>query len=118
MLCLALHEHEKLLARLAKTPELRRTTSDKVIVNLILATDRPKIKDGKAIKDPETGYPVKDTEFHRIVVFGNSGKAVSDHKQKGDQLAIQGRIHYSKWQDKEGNDRYSIEIIAENVEFI
>ena len=106
-----------LVGRLAKDP-VARDRSDTRITELILVTERPVIRGGKVQKDPETGYPVKDAEFHKVTVFNGLGLPLRQHKAKGDQLAVTGRIHYSRWQDAEGNDRYGCEIIAENVEFI
>ncbi len=106
-----------LVGRLAKDP-VARDRSDTRITELILVTERPVIRDGKVQKDPETGYPVKDAEFHKITVFNGLGLPLRQHKAKGDQLAVTGRIHYSRWQDAEGNDRYGCEIIAENVDFL
>lgn len=106
-----------LVGRLAKDP-VARDRSDTRITELILVTERPVIRDGKVQKAPETGYPVKDAEFHKITVFNSLGLPLRQHKAKGDQLAVTGRIHYSRWQDAEGNDRYGCEIIAENVEFL
>lgn len=106
-----------LVGRLAKDP-VARDRSDTRITELILVTERPVIRDGKVQKDPGTGYPVKDAEFHKITVFNGLGLPLRQHKAKGDQLAVTGRIHYSRWQDAEGNDRYGCEIIAENVEFL
>ena len=106
-----------LVGRLAKDP-VARDRSDTRITELILVTERPVIRDGKVQKDPETGYPVKDAEFHKITVFNGLGLPLRQHKAKGDQLAVTGRIHYSRWQDAEGNDRYGCEIIAEKVDFL
>lgn len=106
-----------LVGRLAKDP-IARDGRDTRITELTLVTDRPRIRDGKVEKDPETGYPLKDAEFHKVTVFGGLGLPVREHKAKGDQLAVTGRIHYSRWKDADGNDRYGCEIIAENVEFL
>jgi len=106
-----------LVGRLAKDP-VARDRSDTRITELILVTERPVIRDGKVQKDPETGYPVKDAEFHKITVFNGLGLPLRQHKAKGDQLAVTGRIHYSRWQDAEGNDRYGCVIIAEKVDFL
>jgi single-strand DNA-binding protein len=93
-----------LVGRLAKDP-VARDRSDTRITELILVTERPVIRDGKVQKDPETGYPVKDAEFHKVTVFNGMGLPLRQHKAKGDQLAVTGRIHYSRWQDAEGNGR-------------
>ena len=106
-----------LVGRLAKDP-IARDHRDTRITEIILVTDRPRIRDGRAVKDPETGYPVKDAEFHKVTIFNGMGFGVRDHKVKGDLLAVTGRLHYTRWQDAEGKDRYGCEIIAENVEFL
>ena len=106
-----------LVGRLAKDP-VARDRSDTRITELILVTERPVIRDGKVQKDPGTGYPVKDAEFHKITVFNGLGKTLAKHKKKGDVLNVMGRIHYTKWQDQQGNDRYGCEIIANEVLFL
>ncbi|CDO37972.1 single-stranded DNA-binding protein [Novosphingobium sp. KN65.2] len=106
-----------LVGRLAKDP-IARDFSDTRITEVILVTERPRIRDGKVEKDPETGYPVKDAEFHKVTIFNGMGMGVRSHKKKGDVLAINGRIHYSRWNDGEGQTRYGCEIIAEEVEFL
>lgn len=106
-----------LIGRLAADPTSRDTASTK-ITELRLVTDRPRIRDGKVQKDPETGYTLKDAEFHKITAFNGLGVPVREHKAKGDQLAIIGRLHYTKWTDSEGTDRYGCEIVAEEIEFI
>ncbi|MBA4041240.1 MAG: single-stranded DNA-binding protein [Erythrobacter sp.] len=106
-----------LVGRLAKDP-IARDRGDTRITELVLVTERPVIRDGKVQKDAETGYAKKDAEFHKITVFNGMGMPLRQHKEKGDLLAVTGRIHYSRWQDAEGNDRYGCEIIAENVQFL
>lgn len=106
-----------LVGRLAKDPVARDSVKTK-ITELTLVTERPVIRDGHVQKDSETGYPLKEAEFHKVTVFNGLGLPLREHKAKGDQLAVSGRIHYSRWQDSDGNDRYGCEIIAEDVEFI
>jgi len=57
-----------------------------------------------------------DTEWHRITCFNGLGKTVAEHCEKGMKVLVHGRIHYSKWIDSMGNDRYGCEIIAEKVD--
>ena len=106
-----------LVGRLAKDP-IARDRGDTRITELTLVTERPRIRDGKVQKDPETGFPVKDAEFHKITIFNGMGTGVRNHKVKGDLLAVAGRIHYTRWTDGEGQTRYGCEIIAEEVEFL
>lgn len=105
-----------LLGRIAKAPETRSLTNA-TVTTVIVATDRVKLQDGKTFKDPETGYTAKETEFHKVTLFGGLGKSVADHKNKGDTIAIEGRLHYTRWQDEAGNERYGCEIIGEKAHF-
>ena len=99
--------------RVAKDPETRSS-----VTTLIVATDRVKLKDGKTYVDEATGYTAKETEFHKVTCFNGLATAVANNRNKGDLVAVEGRLHYTRWQDAEGNDRYGCEIIAENVEFL
>lgn len=106
-----------LTGRLAADP-VARDQRDTRITELRLVTDRPRIRDGKVEKDPATGYALKDAEFHRIIAFNGIGMPARTHKTKGDQLGVRGRLHYTKWRDAEGNDRYGCEIVAEEITFL
>jgi single-strand DNA-binding protein len=106
-----------LIGRIASTPETRQA-GETSITNFTLVTDRPKIVEGKTVKDPETGYTITTPEFHRITVFNGLGKTVAQHKAKGDMVEVEGRLHYSKWTDKEQIERFSVEIVAEEVLFL
>lgn len=106
-----------LVGRLAKDP-VARDRGDTRVTELILVTERPVIRDGKVQKNPETGYTVTDAEFHKVTAFNGLGLPVRKHKAKGDQLALTGRLHYSRWTDADGNERYGCEIIAENIQFL
>jgi single-strand DNA-binding protein len=107
----------QLVGRLAKDP-IARDRGDTRITELTLVTERPRIRDGKVEKDPQTGYPLKDAEFHKVTIFNGKGMGVRNHKEKGDLLAVTGRIHYTRWTDNEGQTRYGCEIIAEDIEFL
>ena len=98
--------------RVAKDPETRST-----VTTLIVATDRVKLKDGKTYVDEATGYTAKETEFHKVTCFNGLAKAIAGNRKKGDLIAIEGRLHYTRWQDSDGNDRYGCEIIADRAEF-
>lgn len=101
--------------RVTKDPETRDTNTGSV-TTLIVATDRIKLRDGKSYKDPDTGYTAKETEFHKVTCFNGLGKAAAT-RSKGDVVAITGALHYSRWQDAQGIDRYGCEIRAERVDF-
>ena len=105
-----------LIGRIASAPETRHS-GETAITGFTLVTDRPKIVDGKTVKN-EQGYTETLPEFHRITVFNGLGTTVAKHKAKGDLVEVQGRLHYSKWTDKDQIERYSVEIIAEEVLFL
>jgi single-strand DNA-binding protein len=76
-----------------------------------------KAKDGKTYKD-EHGYTAKDSEFHRITCFNGLGQNVAKFCSKGQLVTIEGRIHYTQWEDQDGTKRYGCEIIADKVDFL
>jgi len=82
-----------------------------------LAPSRPRLSEGRVLRD-DNGYRVMDTEWHRITCFNGLGKTVAEHCEKGMKVLVHGRIHYTKWIDSMGNDRYGCEIIAEKVDFL
>ena len=106
-----------LVGRIARDPETRTTTGGTTITSISVVTDRPARKDGKTYKD-ENGYTAKDSEFHRVTCFNGLGKTIEEHCEKGMKVLVRGRIHYTKWTDQQGNDRYGCEIIAETVDFL
>jgi single-strand DNA-binding protein len=91
-------------------PEVRNTQSGASITNMSLATSRS-FKDSEGIRQSET-------EWHRITCFNGVGKRVAEHVTKGAMVMVTGRIHYTKWTDQNGTDRYGCEIIAEQVDFL
>lgn len=105
-----------LIGRLTTDPESRHS-GDTTITNFGLVTDRPKLENGKAVIG-DNGYKVTIPEFHRITAFNGLGQNAARHKAKGDQVEVQGRLHYSKWTDNAGIERYSVEIIAEEILFL
>ncbi|WP_336810129.1 single-stranded DNA-binding protein [Bosea sp. MMO-172] len=98
-------------------PETHATHGGTKITRFTLATSRPRYSDGKVVRDGE-GRRVQDTEWHRITCFNGLGKTVQEYCEKGMKVLVRGRIHYTKWQDQNGNDRYGCEIIAETVDFL
>ena len=104
-----------LVGRISRDPE-SRSAGTTTVATLFVATDRPKLKDGKTFKD-ESGYTAKETEFHKVTCFGGLANAVANNRSKGHLVAVEGRLHYTRWQDADGNDRYGCEIVADRVEF-
>jgi len=105
-----------LIGRIASQPETRHA-GDTQITSFTLVTDRPKLVDGKTVKN-EAGYTETLAEFHRVTAFNGLGTSVAKHKKKGDMVEAQGRLHYSKWTDREGVERYAVEIVADEVLFL
>jgi single-strand DNA-binding protein len=99
-----------LVGFVGNTPEVRTTQSGVSITNISLATSRS-FKDGEGNRQSET-------EWHRITCFNGVGKSVAEHVSKGAMVMVTGRIHYTKWTDQHGTDRYGCEIVAEQVDFL
>ena len=99
-----------LVGFVGNNPEVRTTQSGASITTVSLATTN-------SFKDSE-GNRQTETEWHRITCFNGIGKCVADHVAKGAMIMVTGRIHYTKWTDQNGTDRYGCEIIAEQVDFL
>ena len=106
-----------LAGNVGATPESRTTQGGTKITSFSLATSRPKRdSEGKVLK--EGGRRIEDTEWHRITCFNGLGRVIAQHATKGMLVSVKGRIHYSKWTDREGIERYGCEIIADDVQFL
>lgn len=99
-----------LVGFVGNTPEVRNLASGASVTNVSLATTRN-------FKDSE-GNRQSETEWHRITCFNGVGKCVAEHVSKGSMIMITGRIHYTKWPDQNGTERYGCEVIAEQVDFL
>ncbi|HUY02910.1 MAG TPA: single-stranded DNA-binding protein, partial [Rhodocyclaceae bacterium] len=106
-----------LAGNIGQDPETRMTQGGTQITHFTLATSRPRYTDGKPVRDAD-GRRVQDTEWHRITCFNGLGKTVEEYCKKGMKVLVRGRIHYSKWSDKDGVERYGCEIVAETVDFL
>ena len=107
-----------LVGNLGADPELRSTNSGTDIAIFNLGTSRPRRdSEGKTYKD-SSGFTAKDTEWHRVTCFNGLGRVVAQHATKGKLVSVRGRIHNSKWTDREGIERYGYEIIADDVQFL
>jgi len=69
-------------------------------------------------KDKDTGEKQERTEWHRVVFFGRLAEIVGEYLRKGSQVYIEGRLQTRKWQDKEGKDRYTTEIVANEMQML
>jgi len=107
-----------LVGNLGGDPELRSTSGGTDVASFNLGTSRPdRDSEGKTYKD-DSGFTAKVTEWHRVTCFNGLGRIVAEHAAKGMLVSVKGRIHNSKWTDKENIVRYGYEIIAEDVQFL
>ena len=106
-----------LAGNIGQNPEVRSTQSGTKITNFTLATSRPRLSEGRVMRD-ENGYRVMDTEWHRITCFNGLGRIIAQHATKGMLVSVRGRLHYTRWTDREGVERYGCEIIADDVQFL
>ena len=106
-----------LVGRIARDPESRTTQGGTTVTSISVVTDRPARKEGKTYKD-ENGFTAKDSEFHRVTCFNGLGQNVAKYCTKGQLVTVEGRIHYTSWDDKDGVKRYGCEIIADKVDFL
>ena len=100
--------HITIMGRLVRDPELRRTGSGVAVANFTIAVDRD-------VADKQSGE--KETDFVDCVAWRNTGEFVSKYFTKGRMAVVSGRLQVRKWQNKEGENRYSTEVVADNVYF-
>ncbi len=100
-----------IVGTLGRDPEIKYATNGNAIVNISVATN-------ESWKDRETGEAQERTEWHRIVIFGKLGEIASQYLKKGSQAYFEGKIKTSKWQDQSGNDRYTTEIVANEMQML
>ena len=98
-----------LLGRLGRDPEKKYTNSGVAVCNFSLATSES-VKQGNSWEDK--------TEWHKIVVFGNQAENVSKFVKKGSLVFVEGRIQSRSYQDKDGNEKYVTEIVANLIRFL
>ena len=107
-----------LVGNLGADPELRTANGGTDIATLSLGTSRPKRdSEGKTYKDA-SGFTAKDTEWHRVICFNGLGRVIAQHAKRGMLVSVRGRLHYTRWTDREGIERYGCEIIADDVQFL
>ncbi|RZO68474.1 MAG: single-stranded DNA-binding protein [Parvularculaceae bacterium] len=96
-----------LVGNLGRDPEVRQTQDGRPIVNLAIATS-------ENWKDKNTGERRERTEWHRVVIFSEGlARVAEQYLRKGAKVYIEGQLQTRKWQDKDGNDRYSTEIVLQ-----
>ena len=99
-----------LVGNLGRDPETRVTSGQVSVANFSIATNERR-------KDA-SGNWADHTEWHRVVCFGKLAEFATNYLKKGKQVYVEGRLRTNKWQDKDGNDRYTTEIIAASVQFV
>ena len=92
-------------------PEARALPSGSYVVNLTIACN-------SSYKDKQTGQKVGNTEFVRIVFFNRLAEIAGEYLKKGSQVYIEGKLQTRKWQDQNGQDRYTTEIVANEMQFL
>ncbi|MEN9848407.1 MAG: single-stranded DNA-binding protein [Pseudomonadota bacterium] len=100
-----------LIGRLGKDPEVRYTATGSAIANISLATS-------ESWKDKQTGEKQERTEWHRVAFFDRQAEVVAQYLRKGSLIYVEGRLQTRKWQDQNGQDRYTTEIIARDMEML
>ena len=99
-----------LLGRLGRDPEVRYAQSGTTVATLNLATDERR-------PDGSGGWK-NETEWHRVVLFGKQADLAKQYLTKGREVLIEGSLRTRQWQDKEGQKRWSTEIVAQNMRFV
>ncbi|BAH83451.1 single-stranded DNA-binding protein [Candidatus Ishikawella capsulata] len=94
-----------LIGNLGQDPEVRYMQNGNLVVNINLATS-------ETWRDKKTGEKKDNTEWHRIVLFGKLAEVASEYLRKGSQVYIEGQLRTRKWQDQNGKDRYTTEIVV------
>ena len=94
-----------LVGNLGADPETRYMPSGGAVTNVRLATTR-------SWKDKNTGEQQERTEWHRVVIFGRLAEVAAEYLRKGSQAYVEGELRTNKWQDRDGNDRYTTEVVV------
>lgn len=100
-----------LIGNLGRDPEVRYTASGGAIANVTLATS-------ETWKDKTSGEQQERTEWHRVVFFGRLGEIAGEYLKKGSKIYVEGRLQTRKWQGQDGQDRYTTEIIANDMQML
>jgi single-strand DNA-binding protein len=100
-----------LIGNLGQDPETRYMPSGGAVTNLRLATN-------ESWKDKQTGEQKERTEWHSVAMFGRLAEIAAEYLRKGSQVYVEGRLQTRKWQDKDGNDRYTTEVVANEMQML
>ena len=100
-----------LVGRLGKDPEVRYTPSGAAVANFTIATS-------EEWKDKDSGEKQERTEWHRVVAWRRLGEICGEYLHKGSQVYIEGRLQTKSWEDREGNKRYTTEVVAQIMQML
>ena len=100
-----------LVGNLGRDPEVRYSPNGQAVANVTLATS-------ESWKDKTSGEKQEKTEWHRVVFFGRLAEIAGEYLKKGAQIYVEGRLQTRKWQDKDGHDRYTTEIVANDMQML
>ncbi|NOZ38026.1 MAG: single-stranded DNA-binding protein [Gammaproteobacteria bacterium] len=100
-----------LIGNLGKDPEVRYAANGAAIANITLATS-------ESWKDKNTGEQVDKTEWHRVVFFRRLAEIAGEYLKKGSKVYVEGKLQTRKWQDQNGQDRYTTEVVASEMQML
>jgi single-strand DNA-binding protein len=100
-----------LIGNLGRDPEIRYTPNGNAVCNVSVATTR-------SWKNKDSGDKVEETEWHRVVFYDRLAEIAGEYLKKGRSIYVEGRLKTRKWQDKEGKDNYTTEIIADEMKML
>ena len=100
-----------LVGNLGQDPEVKYTAGGAAVTTLSLATS-------ESWKDKDTGQDQEKTEWHRVVMFRRLGEIAGEYLKKGSKVFIEGKLQTRKWQDQQGQDRYTTEIVADSMQML
>ncbi|HVP33855.1 MAG TPA: single-stranded DNA-binding protein [Steroidobacteraceae bacterium] len=100
-----------IIGNLGADPETRAMPSGTTVANLRVATS-------ESWRDKQTGEQQERTEWHRVALFGRLAEVAAEYLRKGSQVYIEGSLRTRKWQDKQGNERYSTEIVGNDMQML
>ncbi len=100
-----------LIGNLGQDPETRTTPGGTTVTNIRIATS-------ESWTDKASGEKKEQTEWHTVVMWNRLGEIAAEYLRKGSQVYIEGRLQTRKWQDKQGNDRYTTEVVASEMQML
>ncbi len=100
-----------LVGNLGQDPDTRYMPSGSAVTNLRIATS-------EQWKDKQTGEQKERTEWHNVAMFGKLAEIAAEYLRKGSQVYVEGKLRTRKWQDKQGNDRWTTEVVADEMQML